>query len=301
MSVLLTVVGFLLVALGLQDVFHTLFHPAERGDISDWITREIWRLFRRSWTRALSFAGPFAFVAVISFWAASVTVGFALIFLPRLPQWFAFAEGLDPSSYNSFGGALNVSLGCLITLSTGIYSTNLLIQLLMGLESTIGFALLTAAVSWILSIYPALERRKSLAHEATLLHFAESKGSGDLDDASDAELQQIMLGLASQVITCRNELSQFPITYYFHEEEAETALAGILHYLSDIAEKNVRRRGAAGLGATTLGGAVDDYLKLVAQTFLRRPFTTRRNILRAFAADHMQKMVRSPWNLPRVA
>jgi hypothetical protein len=189
----------------------------------------------------------------------------------------------------------------LITLSTGIYSKNLLIQLLMGIESTIGFALLTAAVSWILSIYPVLERRKSLAHEATLLHFAESRRSGCLEDASDSELQQILLGLASQVITCRNELSQFPITYYFHEEEAETALAGIFRYLSDIAEQNVRRKGAAGLGATTLGGAVDDYLKLVAQTFLRRPFAKRQNILRAFATDHMHKMVRSPWKQPRVA
>lgn len=51
-----------------------------------------------------------------------------------------------------------------------------------------------------------------------------------------------------------NELSQFSITCYFHEDEIETALAGVLPYLADIAAQNVNRAGAAGLSATMLGG-----------------------------------------------
>ena len=294
MTAALTLIGLVLILAAAQDVFRTLFHPAKRGTICDWITQNIWRLFRKFFPRVLSFAGPVAFVAIVFYWTVSIIVGFALIYLPHLPRAFVFVSGLNPATYGSLLGALDVSLGSLITLSTGVYATSRWIQLLMGIESMFGFALLTASVSWILSIYPVFEHRKSLAHEASLLHFAEWQGIRRLRDAGDSEVQEILIGLASQLITSRNELSQFPITYYFHEDETETALAGILPYLADIAEQNINRAGAAGLAATVLGGAVDDYLKLIAGGFLNREFTNRQDILRAFADDHMRKIVRSP-------
>jgi hypothetical protein len=171
----------------------------------------------------------------------------------------------------------------------------------MGIESIFGFGLLTASVSWLLSIYPVFEHRKSLAHQATLLHFSEAKGIQSLQNVSDSDLQGILFGLASQVSTARNELSQFPITYYFHEDEKETALAGVLPYLAEIASQNVNRKGAAGMAAATLGGAIDDYLKLVADRFLKSEFKNREAILEAFAHDHMRKIVRSPKPLPKAA
>jgi hypothetical protein len=231
---------------------------------------------------------------IVLYWAASVTVGFALIYLPALPHSFTFIAGLHPQRYGSFQGAFVISLASLMTLSSGVYPASLWIQLLMGIESVCGFGLLTASISWMLSIYPVLEHRRSLAQQATLLHFAEEKGIGYLRQMSDAELQQILFGLAAQVATCRNELTQFPITYYFHEEETETALSGMLWYLADIAEENAFRSGAAAMAATSLGGAIEQYLKYVARVFLRRKFTDRREILRAFAEDHLRTVVAEP-------
>jgi hypothetical protein len=294
MTVVLTILGGMLVVAAIQDVFHTLFHPSASGDISDWIAHQVWRGFRSTMPRALSFAGPVAFVSVVIYWALSITVGFALIYLPRLPGLFTFASGLSPESYRSFWGAINVSLGSLITLSTGVYPKALWVQLLMGFESVFGFALLTASVSWILSIYPVLEHRRSLAHEATLLHFSEVNGIGHLEIMADSDLQELLLGLASQVTTSRNEVTQFPITYYFHEDERETALAGILPYIAEVAQRSVDREGAGAIAASILGGAIDDYLKVIAATFLRREFTSRREILEAFAEDHMRDVVSSP-------
>jgi hypothetical protein len=218
-----------------------------------------------------------------------------------LPTAFTFDPGLVPASYGSFLAALDISLSSLMSLSIGAYSKSLLIQCMLGIECVIGFGLLTAAVSWLLSIYPVFEHRKSLAHEATLLHFAEATGVRRLEDIADSDLHQLLEGFAAQLITCRNELSQFPITYYFHEDETETALAGVLPYLADIAAQNVNRSGAAGLSATVLGGAVDDYLKLIARSFLHRPFTSRDDILRAFATDHQRQIVRAPQRRPKAA
>jgi hypothetical protein len=300
-TVTLTTAGCLLIVIAAQDVFHTLFHPAQHGYLSDWIVRQIWLGFRKSVPRWLTLAGPLSFVIIVTNWALLMIVGFSLIYRPQLPRAFAFASGLDGAQYRSFLGALIVSIGSLITLSTGVYSTHLWIQAVMGIESICGFALLTASVSWILSIYPVLEHRKSLAHEASLLHFCEVKGFRRLVDVSDSDLHQILVGLASQLITSRNELSQFPITYYFHEDETQTSLAGILPYMSDIAEQSAGRNGAARIAAVTLGGAIDDYLRLVAHDFLRLEFKNRKDILRALADDHMREAVRSPGKVSKAA
>jgi hypothetical protein len=288
------IIGIVLIVAAIQDVFHTLFHPAKQGNISDRIARSIWRIIRKGIPRSLELAGPLAFTGTVLFWVISIIIGFALLYAPVLPQQFVYASGLNRFAYGSFLGALDLSIGSLITLSTGMYSNNPGIGLIMGLESIVGFGLLTASVSWILSIYPVLEHRKSLAREATLLHFSEYQSIRRLDEISDTDVQQILLGLASQLSTSRNELIQFPITYYFHEDEKETSLAGILPYLADIAEINAKRSGAAALAAVALGGAVDDYLRVVASLSLRRKFTNRDEILRALAEDHMREIARSP-------
>jgi len=294
MTILCSVVGAALIILAAQDLYHTLFHPAARGDISDWIALRIWRMFRRWLPRKLDFAGPSAFVTVVLFWILGIVLGFALLYYPHIPQSYAFAEGLDPRSYASVSGAAVLSLSSLMTVSTGLYSKQLWLSFLMGTEAVFGFGLLTASISWILSIYPVLEHRKSLAQEATLLHFAEANNIRRLQDVSDSDLQEILLGFASQLTTHRNELSQFPITYFFYEEDRKTSLAGILGYLAEIADESVVRKGAAAIAATILGGAVDDYLKLLCRLFLHREFTNRDQILQAYAEDQNRTLVRRP-------
>ena len=294
MHITLTILGTILTLAALQDLFHTLFHPAARGAISDWIAHGIWRAFKAVLPKRLTFAGPVAFAATVFYWAASVVIGFALIYEPRLPGDFVFAAGLNPEKYASMQGAIDVSLCALTTASTGVNAKLLWLQFLVGCEALFGFVLLSASVSWILSIYPVLEHRRSLAHQANLLHYAEASGIRRLDQVPDSDLEEILLGLASQMTTHRNELTHFPIVYYFHEDESETALAGILSYLADIAEQSVHRGGGVPIAAAALGGAINDFLKVIASMFLHRKFRDPREILRAYAEDHMQQVVRSP-------
>lgn len=298
---MLRIVGGLLVAFAIRDMFHTLFHPAKQGTISDWIAASIWRGLRYLRPASLTFAGPGAFLSIVGYWTGSIILGFALIYLPAMPKTFAFAAGLDPNRFLGLLGALQLSTSSLITLSDGLYAGRTWLGLVMGFESIVGFALLTASVSWILSIYPVLEHRKSLAHEASLLHFSEFNGIRCLREVSDSDVNQILLGLASQLSTTRHELIQFPITYYFHENESKSSLAATLPYLADIAEENKNRRGGAALSAAVLGGAVDDYLEWVAQSFLNLEFTSREKILRALAEDHLRQPLRAPESVSRAA
>lgn len=47
MAIVVTVIGVLLIAAALLDIFQTLFHPAGRGAMSDWTGKLTWRAFRR--------------------------------------------------------------------------------------------------------------------------------------------------------------------------------------------------------------------------------------------------------------
>jgi hypothetical protein len=301
MAILFYTAGTVLIIAGLRDLFQTVFHPASSGVISDWIARGVWRVFQSMSPRRLVLAGPFAFLMTVLYWGISLVVGFAIIYRPLLPRAFLFTNGLDEHAFISFRGAVDLSLNSLMTQATGVYPRYVWLQLLMGAEAVLGFALLTASISWILSIYPVLEHRRSLAHEATLLHFSEEKGVRRLDEIGDVELTDLLLGFVSQVTTHRNELTQFPITYYFYEEDSNTAIAGILPYLADIAQQNVQRAGAAAIAATSLGGAVDEYLKVIAKDFLHCAFPDREQILLAYAQDQRRGVVRAPSPRPRKA
>ena len=39
--------GALLIAAGLRDMFHTLFHPGGTGSLSSWVAGTVWRLSQR--------------------------------------------------------------------------------------------------------------------------------------------------------------------------------------------------------------------------------------------------------------
>jgi len=285
--------GTILIVAALRDLFSTLFHPGTSGNISDWIALSLWRAYRKVFPKHLIHAGPLIFLAVIGYWGLSIIFGFALIYRPFMPSTFVFMPGLDPVSFDSFLAALNFSIGTLITEFIGATPTNGFLQLLTTVEAIFGFAILTASISWILSIYPVIEHRRSLAHQASLFHHGESTGLRHLESLSDAELQTILLGLASQLTTHRNELSQFPITYYFQEPESRTAIGGILFYISELADRFSDREGAVRIAAVTLGGAVEDYLSLVDEQFFRRKFDGREASLRRLAEDHRRKPVHS--------
>jgi hypothetical protein len=127
-----------------------------------------------------------------------------------------------------------------------------------------------------------------------LLHFAEEQGIRRLEDISDSDVHQLFIAFISQITTHRNELMQFPIVYYFYEEDKITALPGVLPYLADIAQQNASRQGAAAISAASLGGAIDAYLDVIARSFLHRKFGNREEALLAYAADHKRDVVRSP-------
>lgn len=292
------VVGVFLIGSALHDVFHTLFHPAGRGAMSDYAARVVWRIFqpiaRRRYS-AITLAGPFAILTIMGLWIWLTVLGFALIYMPFIQTRYVFASGM-PEHHRNFIDALNVSLGGLITLGGDINATTRSLRLLEGIEAIVGFGLLTASVSWLLSLYPILERRRTVGHQLNLLHNAEIESGINVLDMEPSESQEVLWGLAVEICELRNNLTQFPISYYFHTGDTHSGISGGLPYLAAIAETGSRPGMAPSVrvACISLGGAIDDYLHDIAEIFLRMPTDDKLAIMHRYAEVQMRNIYERP-------
>ena len=202
----------------------------------------MWQVFRRVGTRRvrLSLAGPVAFVTVIATWAALLALGWALVFWPHMPGSFRFDAGIDAGGSN-FVHALNVSLVTLTTLGFGdITPTSDALRLILPLEALLGFGLLSASISWLISIYPALSRRRSLAYEISLLRVAEAEDDLSLDALTPDVAERVLAELTSRLVAVERDLVHFPISYYFSAADPRFSLPVAAPYLLEIAGRGMK-------------------------------------------------------------
>jgi voltage-gated potassium channel Kch len=168
------VAGVVVILVIIRDVFHTLFHPSSRGALSSQTIRIMWGAFRavsRRRTERLSLAGPVSLLAVIALWTIAITLGWALVLWPLLPEGFLYDSGLEPEDNAGFRDAIYLSMVTLATLGYGdITPQDTWLRILAPLEAMLGFGIITAAISWILSVNPILSRRRRLSRQVALLH-----------------------------------------------------------------------------------------------------------------------------------
>ncbi|NUR85142.1 MAG: two pore domain potassium channel family protein [Nonomuraea sp.] len=280
-----TSTGALLVLLILRDVFHTLWHPTRHGGISKLVMTLAWRSATRLRTRrrASGLAGPLAMVTVVALWALTITVGWALVYWPHMPGSFTYTAALNPAEHAGFVDALYVSLVNLTTLGLGdIAPTTGWLRIVAPLESLVGFALLSATVSWILGIYPALARRRALALRLSHLgrHLAREAAPG----ASARLLDDLATGIAGVSV----DLMQYAESYYFYDGDDRTSLSAQVGFAMELA-----RQGAASAdpgvrqSGRVLAAALEDFATILDARFLHTLGTPEETI-RAYQRDHGQ-------------
>ncbi len=289
MSILSTLVGALLIVVGLRDIFQELFKPNSYGRLSHFIMRNTWHAFQKMATynrRILVFAGPINLISIILSWVVLLAIGWALVIWPQMPAAFLLSSGMAPGKNGGFIDALYVSIVTLVTLGYGdITPTSDWLRIFLPLEALVGFILLTASITWVLSVYPVIDRRRSLAHTISLIRRLEGESGAFGKDNEDA---QTLESLASQVITIQGDLNRFPVTYYFYEENEHTALPAVMPELLHMAEQGacadqhaLRRRAAL------LQHALEDFSDvLVNRGFVNASQESVDAVLQAYARDH---------------
>ena len=290
MEWVITVLGVGLVVVVVRDVFHTLFHPVGHGSIAPQVMKLVWRLLRLfpSDRRIASLTGPLGITAVIITWGVTAVLGWMLIYFPQMPNAVSYSSELNPAERNELIDSLYLSLVTVATLGFGdIVPTSPWLRVAAPLEALFGFMLVTAAVSWVLQIYPALHRRRVLALQLSTLRQARRS------ETSLAEIDSIPIDVlttvAASIVEARNDFTQYGATYYFRDLEADASLAASLGYATDLAaEAAASTQSQVRLAGAMITAAVNSLAELLDQEFLHLGADTFA-VVQAYAADHGHK------------
>lgn len=276
--------GAALVVAIVWDVFQTLWNPSGQGRLTHAAMSAVWRTSRRLGRRAMLHAGPVAMLGVIGSWGLVVVLGGALVYWPHLPGAFSYSPGLDPGAGVTFLDALYLSLVTLVTLGFGdIVPTVAWLRLVTPLQALLGFGLLTAAVTWVLQVYPALVRRRTVSLRLAALRSSEALSV--LGELSGTTAARVLDDVSTGITQARVDLTQYTESYYFQERSPDSSLPLTVGYAADLARAGVDSGNPdLRLAARALSHTLDDLAQVIDAQFLRTGGTTDA-VLEAYATD----------------
>jgi hypothetical protein len=282
-----TVLGVVVVLVALRDIFHTLWHPSGRSGFGRQVMGAVWRAGRprRGHRRVSVLAGPLSMVVVVLAWVVLIVLGWTLIYWPHLEEGFVLGPNLEPATRGGVLDALYLSMVTVATLGFGdIVPREEWLRVAVPLQALLGFVLLTAAVTWVLQIYPALTRRRALAIRLSLLDRADAVRVLAREDVPMAA--GLLEDLAAELVRTRVDLTQYAETYYFRDGEEAASLAATIGTAARLARAaECSSRVDLRFAGQLLGAAVCDFARLLDEQFLRVGGSLEQ-VLRAYAADH---------------
>jgi hypothetical protein len=262
-TVLIEIAGVGVVLLTLRDVFHDIFHPTRSGSLSDFIGAVTSKGLRH--TRFRPAVGPFALVTVIFSWVVFLTIGFALIYLPLLPGPIETSSATS-SLADRILRSLSMSLGSLDTFQTfDMHFGPSWLKLVVAVEGLVGICLITASVSWLVLIYPALERTRFLARRTFVLVRAR-----EISGLKRIENDSLLIDMADRVIQARIDLILFPILLNFFPSDASQTLAAAMPHLRRIANdgSDIGCSPQLRFAALQLNEALGDFSQMLSEHVL---------------------------------
>jgi Ion channel len=241
-TIIFTSAGAALLLLVAYDVYATVLHSSARyGPVGEGLNRAVWRVTRKlafslarsRRHRLLNAVGPALMPLLIITYIVLLTLAFALLYVPQMPGGFSVTgpKG-DPAWLNAvyFSGCTLTTLGYgdIVPRTTGLRFVALV-------EAASGFALISLAITYLLAVNSALERKRTVAltlyHQAgggadaagfIAHHFVDGRFYG-LRDALKTSTRDIQALLEAHV--------EHPVIHYFHPVEVYRSLPRILFLL----------------------------------------------------------------------
>jgi hypothetical protein len=235
MNFLLTTLGVILLVLVFYDIYATILRATKySGPFSEIINRGLWWLAsrltrtvnRRVRHRILSSVGPLLMPFLIGIFILVLITGFALIYLPRMETDFNFGE---KSQGSLFFQAFYFSGITLTTVGYGdIMPISGMTRTLALIEGACGIAIISLSITYLLTVYSALERKRAVAlkfyHQARQgadisgfisSHFARGRFHSLTESLRESthDLQEL---LESHI--------EHPVIHYFHPVEVYKGL-----------------------------------------------------------------------------
>src|ERR1044071_7043681 len=237
-----TTAGTVLLALIIFDVYATVLHSSARyGPVGESLNRSVWRLaralaFRLSRAnrhRLLNMIGPLLLPLLIVTYIVLLVLSFALVYYPHMPHGFHFAlphpePGWTDAVYFSGVTLTSVGYGDIVALETPLRFVALS-------ESATGLALISLAITYMLTVYTALERKRAVA--VTLYHQA-GEGADVAGFIAHHFVEGRFYGLRDALRTVTRDLQSLheshidhPVIHYFHPVEVYKGTPRVLFLL----------------------------------------------------------------------
>lgn len=251
------------------DIVLTVLHPEARGPLSHRVDTAAWRgvrtLARLSGrSRLLAHAGPLAVLGTVLTWILGLLLAFALVYVPYI-DGFARDEGIGFDG-PAFVRSLYVSGVALTTVGFGdVVATTNPLRLATTAQAGAGLATFTAAIAYVLSLYPLVAAHRSTALRVNDLRLHYPDGAAAVAIAEDhSEIET----LEADLTELHQDLRRFPVLYYFDaQDDAETPMRLLhgalvllltLRWGLDADATSPRRQQAVAL-TTTLTRLMDDF------------------------------------------
>jgi len=207
--------GAILVGATSWDIALTVLHPGARGPISYRANRAAWALVRAMSVRLdsrrlLSFAGPLAMGVNVVLWVAVLWLGFALVYVPF--------EAVYDALYISGQSLTTVGFGDIVAEADAL-------RAISAFESAAGLGAFTAAIAYVLSVYPLVT-----AIRASALHVADMGIDGP-EGATRVIATGGSIELAAQLramTESHEHIRRFQILYYFESGDTNESLGRLL-------------------------------------------------------------------------
>jgi len=216
--------GVVLVLVVTVDAVITVLHPTHRGPLTFATGATVWaatRAFARAVgrPRLLSGAGPLAVVAVFGIWTALMWCGWALVYQPNLDD-FAYDSSV-PYGTRTFLTALYISGMSLTTVGFGdVVGATDAMRLATVIEAAAGFGLITAAITYVLSIYPLTSSLRGAARMVQTQADDPGRAARMVVLGGSSYLQE----LQQQLISVDEDTQRFPLLFYFRSQDPSASL-----------------------------------------------------------------------------
>jgi hypothetical protein len=238
--------GLFLIGLALLDVFLTVLHIQVESPISNEVNRRFWRVVvfvsRRlpEHTRdsVLGWGAPLMIGGIVVFWAALYILGFALLYVPFIQHDAVFTR-TDIGPRSPFGDALYFSAISFLTTGYGdILPIHPIARSLAVLQGGLGLFTLSLSVTYLLSVFPLISRKVSLAETLN----QETAGCSDavamarryVPGGRYEALAQRLSGINDELIKLGQSHGLYPVLYYVRPHEVHHSFVRVLAIVQGI-------------------------------------------------------------------
>lgn len=237
-----TAAGFVLLALIIFDIYATVLHSSARyGPVGESLNRSVWRvtravafkLARANRHRLLNMVGPLLLPLLIAVYVVLLVLAYALIYYPHIPRGFTFGvEHPEPGWIDAvyFSGVTLTSVGY-----GDVVPRLAPLRFLALFEAASGLIVISLAITYMLTVYTALERKRAVA--VSLYHQA-GEGADVAGFIAHHFVEGRFYGLRDALRTVTRDLQglqeshiDHPVIHYFHPAEVYKGTPRVLFLL----------------------------------------------------------------------